>query len=68
MGMFFAHPHPLIDEIPMGLAGMGPRCHPYSQLHSQQVTLCGKLAAPLPLDVQGGVGLAQLLLKSSVGP
>ena len=32
MGMFFSHPHPLIDEIPMGLAGMGPHCHPYSPI------------------------------------
>ena len=39
-----------------------------SQLCSQQVALCGKLAALLPLDAQGGVNFTQLLLKSSVGP
>ena len=37
------------------------------QLRSQQITLRGKLAALLPLGAQGGVSLAQLLLKSGVG-
>ena len=37
------------------------------QLRSQQVALCGKFAALLLLGAQGGVGLAQLLLKSGVG-
>ena len=37
------------------------------QLRSQQITLHGELVALLPLGVQGGVGLAQLLLKSGVG-
>ena len=38
------------------------------QLRSQQVALRGEFAALLPLGMQGGVGLAQLLLKSGVGP
>ena len=37
------------------------------QLRSQQVALRGKPAALLPLDAQGGVDFAQLLLKSGVG-
>jgi len=37
------------------------------QLHGQQVVLRGELAALLPLGTQGGVGFAQLLLKSGVG-
>ena len=37
------------------------------QLCGQQITLRGKLAALLPLGAQGGVRLAQLLLKSGVG-
>ena len=37
------------------------------QLRGQQVVLRGEFAALLPLGTQGGVGLAQLLLKSGVG-
>ena len=37
------------------------------QLSGQQITLCGELAAFLPLGAQRGVGFAQLLLKNSVG-
>ena len=37
------------------------------QLRSQQVVLCGEFASLLLLGAQGGVGLAQLLLKSGVG-
>ena len=37
------------------------------QLSGQQIALRGELAALLPFGEQGGVGLAQLLLKSSVG-
>ena len=36
------------------------------QLSGQQIALCGELAA-LPLGAQHGVGIAQLLLKNSVG-
>ena len=50
MGMFFAHPHPLIDEIPTGLAGMGPRCHPYSR--------------PPPADTWYGVGISILVSRA----
>ena len=38
------------------------------QLCGQQITLCGEPAALLPFGKKGGVGFAQLLLKSSVGP
>ena len=38
------------------------------QLRCQQVTLLGELAALLLLGTPSGVGLAQLLLKSGVGP
>ena len=37
------------------------------QFCGQQITLCGELAALLPLGVQCGVGVAQLLLKNSLG-
>ena len=37
------------------------------QLRGQQVALLSQLAALLLLGVQGGVGLAQLLLKSGIG-
>ena len=37
------------------------------QLRSQQITLHDELAALILLGAQGGVGLAQLLLKSGVG-
>ena len=37
------------------------------QLSGQQIALCGEPAALLPFGEQGGVGFAQLLLKSSVG-
>ena len=37
------------------------------QLSGQQIALCGELAALLPLGAQRGVGVAQLLLKNSVG-
>ena len=37
------------------------------QLIGQQIALCGKLPALLPLGAQRGVGFAQLLLRSSVG-
>ena len=37
------------------------------QLRRQQVALRGKLATLLLLGTPGGVGLAQLLLKSGVG-
>ena len=37
------------------------------QLRCQQVALRGKLVALLLLGTTGGIGLAQLLLKSSVG-
>ena len=38
------------------------------QLSGQQITLRGELAALLLFGAQSGVGVAQLLLKSSVGP
>ena len=38
------------------------------QLCGQQIALCGELAALLLFGAQSGVGVAQLLLKSSVGP
>ena len=37
------------------------------QLRGQQVALRGKFAALLPLGTQGGVDLAQLLVKSGIG-
>ena len=37
------------------------------QLSGQQIALGGELTALLPFGAQGGVGFAQLLLKSSVG-
>ena len=37
------------------------------QLRRQQVALRGKLATLLLLGTMGGIGLAQLLLKSGVG-
>ena len=37
------------------------------QLRRQQVALRGKLATLLLLGTPGGIGLAQLLLKNSVG-
>ena len=37
------------------------------QLRRQQVALRGKLGTPLFLGTLGGIGLAQLLLKSGVG-
>ena len=38
------------------------------QLSGQQIVLHGELAALLLFGTQSGVGIAQLLLKSSVGP
>ena len=37
------------------------------QLRRQQVALCGKLSTLNLLGTPGGIGLAQLLLKSGVG-
>ena len=38
------------------------------QLSGQQIALRGELAALVPFGEQDGVGFAQLLLKSSIGP